>query len=76
MAMKWLIIPIVLELTGCAYTVVSTGTLVVTGRSVGDHAASVATGNRCDTVGYVLGTQDYVCEQPRELGTTYNRNPL
>jgi hypothetical protein len=74
--MKWFMILIMSAIPGCAYTVVSTGTLVVTGRSVGDHAASVATGNRCDTVSYVLGTQDYVCEQPRELGTTYNRNPL
>jgi hypothetical protein len=73
--MKWFIIPIVLMLNGCAYTAVSTATYVTTGKSIGDHTASLATGNDCDTTRYVLGRQDYWCEQARDVGTTYNRNP-
>jgi hypothetical protein len=64
-----------LLLQGCAYTAVSTGTYVLTGKSIADHSATVATGNNCDATRLVLGRQDWYCEQPRELGTTYNRNP-
>ena len=74
--MKWLLIPIVLTLNGCAYTVVSTGTYIATGKSIGDHAASLVTGTDCDTTRLALGKQDYLCERARELGTTYNRNPF
>jgi hypothetical protein len=78
--MKWLIVvPVILlaiSLQGCAYTVVSTGTLVATGRSIGDHALSAATGAECDATRVVLGRQDAWCERPREPGTTYNRNPF
>ena len=74
--MKWLIIPIVVALTGCAYTVVSTTSYIATGKSVGDHMASTATGNDCDTTSYALGKQDYPCEQARDVGTRYNRNPF
>jgi hypothetical protein len=63
-----------LLLQGCAYTAVSTGTYIVTGKSVGDHAATVITGNNCDTTRYVIGKQDYLCERAREPGTTYNRH--
>jgi hypothetical protein len=66
----------VLTLNGCAYTVVSTGTYIATGKSVGDHTASLVTGNDCDSTNYALGKQDYLCERARELGTTYNRNPF
>jgi len=71
--MKWCIIALVLTLNGCAYTVVSTATLITTGKSISDHAASTITQNDCDSVNYVKGRQDYLCEQPREAGTTYNR---
>lgn len=62
-------------LPGCAYTAVSTGTYVLTGRSIADHSASLATGADCNTTSYIIGKQDWLCEQPREPGTTYNRNP-
>ena len=71
--MKWLIIPILVLLNGCAYTVVSTASLAVTGKSIGDHAASTITQNDCDSISYTTGKQDYLCEQAREPGTTYNR---
>ena len=66
---------LILLTSGCAYTAVSTGSYVLTGKSVGDHAASVVTQNNCDATRYVIGRQDYWCERARELGTTYNRNP-
>lgn len=65
---------LILLCSGCAYTAVSTVTYVSTGKSVGDHAASLATQNNCNTTSYVMGKQDYICEQAREPGTTYNRN--
>ena len=74
--MKWLIIPILVTLNGCAYTVVSTASFVTTGKSLGDHAASTLTQNDCNTLSYITNQQDYLCERAREAGTTYNRNPL
>jgi hypothetical protein len=75
MSMKWLIIPTVIAaLNGCAYSLVSTGTYVTTGKSVGDHAAGLATGADCDATRLALGRQDFWCERPRDAGTTYNRN--
>ena len=71
--MKWLILPVILTLNGCAYTVVSTASYIVTGKSVTDHAATVATGADCDTVKFTAAQHDYWCELPREPGTTYNR---
>ena len=70
-----LIILLAVTLPGCAYTAVSTGTYVLTGKSIADHSAGIATGNNCNATHYVIGKQDYWCERPRELGTTYNRNP-
>ena len=65
---------LILLCSGCAYTAVSTGTYIVTGKSVGDHAASLATQNDCNTTSYIVGKQDYICERAREPGTTYNRS--
>lgn len=76
--MKWLTIPAItlaLAMQGCALTAVSTATLVVTGKSIGDHTLSTVTQHDCDTVNYARGKQDYLCERARELDTTYNRNP-
>ena len=72
--MKWLIIPIIITLQGCAYTVLSTATVITTGKSIGDHVASTVSQNDCDSIGYARGKQDYLCERAREPGTTYNRN--
>jgi hypothetical protein len=74
MSMRVYTILLVLSLQGCAYTAVSTGTYVLTGKSIMDHAATAATGNRCDATSLVLGKQDWYCERPREPGTTYNRH--
>ena len=71
--MKWLIIPILILLNGCAYTVASTASLAVTGKSISDHAASTLTQNDCNSISYVRGETDYLCERAREPGTTYNR---
>ena len=73
-SMKWLILAGTMMLTGCAYTAVSTATYLTTGKSIGDHAATVATGADCDATRYVIGKQAYWCEVAREPGTTYNRN--
>jgi hypothetical protein len=74
-SMKWLIVPIILALQGCAYTAVSTGVYIATGKSTGDHAATLVSGADCNATRLALGRQDYWCERPREPGTTYNRNP-
>jgi hypothetical protein len=60
-------------LQGCAYTVASTASLAVTGRSISDHALSTMMGD-CRTGRYVTGGQDYWCEQPRTPDSVYNRN--
>jgi hypothetical protein len=65
---------LILLTSGCAYTAVSTVTYVSTGKSIGDHAASLVSGADCDTGRYMIGRQDHVCEQAREPGSTYNRN--
>ena len=72
--MRILLTILAISLQGCAYTAVSTGTYIVTGKSVGDHAATVITGANCNTTSYVTGKQDYLCERSREAGTTYNRH--
>jgi hypothetical protein len=73
--MKWLIILSILTTPGCAvYTVASSATWLTTGKSVGDHTASLATQNDCNTYKFATRQQDYLCESAREPGTTYNRN--
>ena len=70
-SMKWLIIPIVLTLNGCAYTVISTTSLVTTGKSLGDHALTLVVPNAdCNAANLVK--DKYYCEV-RDIGTTYNR---
>lgn len=56
-------------------TAVSTVTLVTTGKSITDHAATTVTQNDCDGYRLLTGKQDYYCERVKEPGTTYNRNP-
>ena len=57
-------------LTGCAaYTVASVGSYVVTGKSLGDHAGSKATGGDCNLIMNTYNGK-YVCEMP----VVYNRN--
>ena len=72
MRMLWILLTLCLQ--GCAYTAVSTGTYIATGKSIWDHSAGMATGADCNATRLVLGKQSYWCEQPREPGTTYNRN--
>lgn len=43
-----------------------------TGKGVGDHTLSVATGNDCNAFNIIK--DKYYCEVPREPGTTYNRS--
>jgi 3D (Asp-Asp-Asp) domain-containing protein len=65
---------IVLLLPGCAaYTATSVGVWGATGKGITEHGASVVTGADCKITH--IGTK-YLCEQPREAGTTYNRNPF
>jgi len=63
-------------LQGCAYTVASTATFAVTGKSIGDHAASTITSSDCNMTSTILDNErhSYYCERAREPGTTYNRN--
>lgn len=62
-------------LNGCAVytgaTVVSIGT---TGKSLGDHTASLVTNADCN-IWRASIELTYYCEYLREPGTTYNRNP-
>ena len=58
--MKWLIVPI-LCLQGCAYTVVSTASLATTGKSITDHAVTLAVPNsNCSSLQVLKG--QYYCE--------------
>jgi hypothetical protein len=56
---------------GIAYTAVSTGTTVATDKTIGDHAASAATGADCAVKNIFDGK--YYCEV-RDISVTYNRN--
>ena len=70
--MKWLIIPILVTLEGCAYTVASTTSLVTTGKSLGDHALTAIVPNAdCNAINVVK--DKYYCEV-RDISTTYNRS--
>ena len=58
------------SLTGCAaYTVASIGSYAVSGKGIGDHAGSVASGGDCNLVKHAYQGK-YVCEMP----VVYNRN--
>jgi hypothetical protein len=60
------------SLSGCAaYTAVSVGSLLTTGKSFSDHGASLATGADCNLLKH-LWTGQYICEVP----PVYNRYPL
>ena len=74
-SMKWLIIPIVLTLNGCAvYTVASGASLITTGKSVGDHVLSNAIPNAdCQVMNVVK--DKYYCEVT-DISKTYNRNGI
>jgi len=73
--MKWLVIPIVFALNGCAvYTVATATSTITTGKSLADHGATLATSADCSSIKFITKEQDYYCEQAREPGTTYNRN--
>ena len=69
--MKSLIVLLLsLSLSGCAvYTVASLGTMAVTGKAIGDHAGSAATGGDCNTLKHLVDGK-YVCEMP----VTYNQS--
>jgi len=69
-----ILITLTLTLQGCAYTVATTATGIVTGKSLTDRAVSLATDMDCNSIGMVKGEQDYLCEQARNPGTHYNRN--
>jgi hypothetical protein len=59
-------------LNGCAvYTVASIGSYATTGKSLGDHAGSAASGGDCNTVKHLWNGQ-YICEMP----VVYNRNGI
>ena len=65
---------LVLLLQGCsAYTATSVGVWGITGKGIAEHGASTITGADCRVTN--VGTR-YPCEQPKEAGTTYNRNPF
>ena len=61
-------------LSGCAvYTGVSIGSVVATGKTIGDHGASLVTQADCNAWRASIELT-YWCEYLREPGTTYNRN--
>ena len=73
--MKLIPIILVLHLSGCAvvYTGASTASLIATGKSIPDHAATQATGADCSAIRVVTGEKDFYCEE-RDVSKTYNRN--
>jgi hypothetical protein len=73
--MKWLILPIVLTLNGCAVYKVASGTsLITTGKSLGDHVLSTAIPN-ADCTALNLVKDKYYCEV-KDISKTYNRNGI
>ncbi len=59
-----------ITLNGCAvYTVASVGSYAVTGKGIGDHAGSLASGGDCNLIKHTINGQ-YVCEMP----VVYNRS--
>jgi len=75
--MKWAIILLTINLSGCAavYTGASTASLVTTGKSIPEHGASIVTNSDCSTYNYLFKNKDYICEQ-RDPSKTYNRNGI
>ena len=70
--MKWLIIPLVLNLQACAYTAVSTASFVVTGKSLTDHTVTAIVPNsNCNVTNPLKG--QYYCEID-DPTVKYNRN--
>lgn len=60
-------------LSGCAvYTGASIGSVVATGKTIGDHSASLVTQADCNAWRASIELT-YWCEYLREPGTTYNR---
>ena len=72
----WCVVLTVSALTGCAaYTVSSGVSIIVTGRSITDHAATKVSGADCDAVRAIKETTWY-CETTPDPGTRYNRNGI
>ena len=73
--MKWLILLVTIHLTGCAvvYTGATTASLLTTGKSIPDHAATATTGADCSSIKLITGEKDFYCEV-RDPSKTYNRN--
>ena len=73
--MKIIAVILAVNLSGCAviYTGASTASLIATGKSIPDHAATQATGADCSAIRVVTGEKDFYCEE-RDVSKTYNRN--
>lgn len=70
--MRLLVLSLCLILPGCAsYSVASIGTLITTGKSLGDHATSGIAGGDCDLIRAVREVS-YYCEMP----VVYNQSGL
>jgi len=62
-------------LTACAqiaYTGASAVSVITTGKSIPEHAASELAASDCSTYNWLFEHKDYWCEQ-RDIGKTYNR---
>jgi hypothetical protein len=75
--MRWIIILLLLTQAGCAiiYTSASTASLVTTGKSIPDHAATATTGADCSSIKLITGEKDFYCEV-RDPAKTYNRSGI
>lgn len=73
--MRYILISLIITLNGCAtYTAASTASLIVTDKSLTDHAVTAITPNGdCSMLNVFKGT--YYCEI-RDVSKTYNRNPI
>ena len=75
------IILVMTQLSGCAGSIVlgtTAATQVTTGKSMTELALSKALGADCSVYKMLTANAQHknVCEQAREPGTIYNRNPL
>lgn len=71
------ILVLAMLLEGCLPLMVASGvSTVTTGKGIAEHGLSLATGADCSGLKTIVDYEhhSYYCEQPREPGTTYNRN--
>jgi hypothetical protein len=76
MKLTGVVLAVVFTLTGCAaYTVSSGVSIIATGKSVTDHAATKVLSADCDALRAIKETTWY-CDTAPDIDTRYNRNGI